>query len=121
MNRNLWQEAPVARWPPAGLRIVRDQRACAISSGQLPSLAATRCGPPMATCPGFVLDRLSPIPLLWSAVLDGNAPDPRVIIPILYQAQHYSQIGRLATLRAIRAGDVRYGRASPCKVSLRRH
>src|SRR5215204_175997 len=98
MNRNLWQEPPVARWPPAGLRIVRDQRACAISSGQLPSLAATICGTPMATCPGFVLDRLSPIPLLWSAVLDGRVPDPRIIIPLLYQAQLYSQIARLASV-----------------------
>src|SRR5215203_3906444 len=119
MNRNLWQEPPVARWPPAGPRSVQDQPTYAHSSGQLPSLAATICGPPMAICPGFILDRLSPIPLLWSAVLGGRVPDPRIIIPILYQALLYSQIGRLATLRASRAGEVRYGRASPCKKSLR--
>src|SRR5215212_8939853 len=73
----------------------------------------------MAICPGFILDRLSPIPLLWSAVLGGHVPDPRIIIPILYQVQLYSQIGRLAKLRASRAGEVRYGRTSPCKKSLR--
>ena len=73
----------------------------------------------MAICPGFILDRLSPIPLLWSAVLGGRVPDPRIIIPILYQAQLYSQIGHLATLRASRTREVRYGRASPCKKSLR--
>src|SRR5215217_2840752 len=31
------------------------------------------------TCPGFILDHLYPIPLLWSAVLGGLVPDPRII------------------------------------------